>query len=227
MKIAVFGTAVVGQTVGGKLAELGHQVVLGTRDVAASMARTGTDQFGRPPLPTWLAGQPAVTLASYPDAAAASELIVNATNGSGSIAALTAAGPDNLGTKVVVDIANALDFSGGFPPSLFVANTDSLSERLQRAFPQVRVVKTLNTVNAYVMVDPGQLGGGDHTVFVSGDDAAAKQTVTGLLTSFGWTDVFDLGDLSTARGPEMYVALWVRMLPVIGGENAFNIKVVR
>jgi predicted dinucleotide-binding enzyme len=227
VKIAVFGTGVVGQIVGGKLAELGHQIVFGTRDVAATLARTEPDHFGRPAFGAWLGEHPGIELASYPDAAAAGELIVNATNGSGSLPALTAAGAEALGTKIVIDIANPLDASTGFPPQLFVKDTDSLAEQLQRAFPQTRVVKTLNTVTAYVMVDPKTVGGGDHTIFVSGDDPAAKQTVTDLLHGFGWTDVLDLGDLSTARGPELYVGFWVRLLPVTGGQGMFNIKVVR
>lgn len=227
VKIAVFGTGVVGQTVGAKLAELGHEVVFGTRDTAATMARLEPDQFGRPAFPGWLGEHPGLELAAYPDAARTAELIVNATNGYGSLPALTAAGAENLGSKVIMDISNPLDGSAGFPPQLFVKDTDSLAEQLQRAFPQTRVVKTLNTVTAAVMVDPGQVGDGEHTIFVSGDDAAAKQTVTELLRSFGWTDILDLGDVSTARGPELYVGFWVRLLPVTGGRGMFNVKVVR
>jgi 8-hydroxy-5-deazaflavin:NADPH oxidoreductase len=88
------------------------------------------------------------------------------------------------------------------------------------------VVKSLNTMTAAVMVDPGRVGGGNHSVFVSGDDAEAKQTVVDLLESIGHTDVIDLGELSTARGAEMYLPLWLRMMGALG-TPFFNIKVVR
>jgi predicted dinucleotide-binding enzyme len=227
MKIAVYGTGVVGQTVGGRLAELGHQVVFGTRDPSATRARTEPDHFGNPPFGVWLGERPGIELATFADAAGAADLVFNATNGYGSLPAMSAAGADNLGNKVIVDISNPLDLSNGFPPSLFVKDTDSLAEQIQRTFPHARVVKTLNTLTANLMVEPKQLAGGDHTVFVSGDDAQAKQTVTDLLRSFGWTDVLDLGDLSTARGAELYVGFWARLLPATGGTGQFNIKVVR
>lgn len=226
MKFAVFGTGTVGQAVGGRLAELGNEVVFGTRDPSATLARTGVDNYGNPAFGEWLGQHPGVELATFAEAAAAAEVVVNATNGYGSLAAL-AAGADHLDGKVIVDISNPLDFAQGFPPSLFVKDTDSLAEQIQRQFPQARVVKTLNTLTANLMIDPKQLAGGDHTVLVSGDDAQAKQVVTEMLRSFGWTDVLDLGDLSTARGAELYVGLWVRLLPATGGNGQFNIKVVR
>ena len=227
MKIAVLGTGVVGQTLAGKLAALDHEVVVGTRDPVETQARTDPDRFGRPGVGNWLAEHPAVALATFADAAAGSDVVFNATNGENAIEALTEAGAENLAGKVLVDVSNPLDASAGFPPSLFVKDTDSLAEQIQRAFPTAKVVKTLNTVNADLMVDPGQLAAGDHTIFMSGDDADAKTIVAELLRAFGWLDVLDLGALSTARGPELYVGLWVRLLPVTGGQGAFNVKVVR
>ena len=227
MRIALFGTGPAGQIVGGRLAELGHQVTFGTRDPADTLARTEPDGFGRPPFPAWLAEHPGIALATFAEAAAGAEIVVNVTNGTGSLPALTAAGAENLAGKVVLDVANPLDFAAGFPPSLFVKDTDSLAEQLQRAFPAARIVKTLNTVTAFVMVDPRSLAGGDHTIFVSGDDADAKETAKELLRGFGWTDILDLGDLSTARGAELYVGFWVRLLGPAGGNGMFNIKVVR
>lgn len=228
MKIAVLGTGAVGQSVGGRLAELGHDVTFGTRDPVATLARTGPDGHGTPPISAWLADRPAVVLATFSDAARAADVVINATSGDGSLPAVTAAAEGgNLDGKVLMDVSNPLDFSGGFPPTLSVKDTDSLAEQLQRAVPAAKVVKTLNTINSNLMVDPRQLAGGDHTVFVSGDDAGAKATVTGLLREFGWTDVLDLGDLSTARGSEMYVGFWVRLLSAVGGGANFNIKVVR
>ena len=152
--------------------------------------------------------------------------MVNALNGAGSLAGLEAAGDKALTGKVLIDVAVPLDLSRGMPPSLTVSNTDSLAEQIQRRFPGVRVVKTLNTVNAGLMVDPAGLHGGEHTVFVSGDDAIAKAQVVALLESLGWTDIIDLGDITTARGTEMYLALWVRLFGVLG-TPAFSIKVVR
>jgi predicted dinucleotide-binding enzyme len=227
MRVAVLGTGMVGRAIAGKLSELGHEVVVGTRDPAATLARQEPDFAGNPPFAAWQAEHPQVRLAGLADAAAHGELVVNATAGGASLEALRAAGEANLDGKVLVDVANPLDFSQGMPPSLSVSNTDSLAECIQREFPNARVVKTLNTVNALVMVDPGVVGGGDHTVFVSGDDPEAKALITGLLTEgFGWRDVVDLGDISTARGPEMFLPLWLRLM---GGLQTpmLNVKVVR
>lgn len=226
MKLAVLGTGMVGRALAGRLDELGHDVTIGTRDPQATLARTEPDAMGGPPYVQWAREHEHVRLATFAEAAADSELIVNATNGGASLATLQAAGSSNLAGKVLLDVANPLDFSQGFPPSLFVSNTDSLAEQIQAAFPGARVVKSLNTMNADLMVDPRQLADGDHTVFVSGDDAAAKQVVTGLLESFGHTDVIDLGDLSTARGTESLLPLWTRLYGALGGA-AFQFKVVR
>ena len=164
-------------------------------------------------------------MATFADAARDAELVVNATNGEATLDVLRQAGADNLAGKVLVDVSNPLDFSAGFPPTLSVSNTDSLAEQIQREFPETRVVKSLNTMNADVMVDPASLGA-ESTVFVSGDDADAKATVTSLLESFGHTDVIDLGDITTARGPEMMLPAWLRLMGSLGNAK-FNWKVVR
>ncbi|MCI4062927.1 NAD(P)-binding domain-containing protein [Micromonospora sp. R77] len=216
MRIAVLGTGMVGRAIAGRAAELGHEVTVGTRDATAA----------RDDWTEWAAAHPTVTLAGYADATAGAELVVNATSGDGSLPALTAAGEENLAGKVLLDIANPLDFTNGFPPTLSVLNDDSLGERIQRAFPRTRVVKALNTLTADLMVQPRQLADGDHSVFVSGDDAAAKTLVTELLTSFGHTDVIDLGDIGTARGTEMLLPLWLRLYGRLG-TGIFNVKVVR
>ncbi|MGW9193740.1 NADPH-dependent F420 reductase [Micromonospora chersina] len=226
MKIAVLGTGMVGQALAGRLAELGHEVTVGTRDVAATLARTTPDGMGNPPYAAWAAEHPQVRLAPFADAAAGAELLVNATSGDVSIAALQAAGTDNLAGKILIDIANPLDFSKGFPPTLFVKDTDSLGEQIQAAFPQLRVVKTLNTLTAALMVDPRALADADHSIFVSGNDAEAKKTVTGLLESFGHTDVIDLGDIATARGTEMLLPVWLRLMGALD-TPMFNFKIVR
>ncbi|MGB3955857.1 MAG: NAD(P)-binding domain-containing protein [Brooklawnia sp.] len=226
MRIAVLGTGPVGRTLAARFAAVGHQVVIDTRDVAATLAQTGPDAWGDSPFPVWLDEHPDLELHDFTNAAAAAELIVNATNGAASLSALAQAGAGNLAGKVLVDVSNPLDFSGGMPPTLFTKETDSLGEQIQRAFPAAKVVKTLNTMTAAVQADPGQLAGGDHTVFVSGDDPGAKAVVTDLLTSLGHTDVIDLGDITTARGVEMYLPLWLRVWGALG-TPIFNIKVVR
>ena len=215
----------VGQTLAGKLSELGHEVVVGTRDVDALMARTEPPHPGVPTFAEWLELHPAVRVASFADAAEHAEIVLLATSGAVSVDALQMAGAQNLEGKIVIDVSNALDFSAGFPPTLSVCNTESVGEQVQRAFPGARVVKTLNTVNAQIMVNPEGLAGGDHHLFVSGDDADAKAQVTQLLSEFGWHNVIDLGDITTARGTEMYLPLWLRLMAVTGWE--FNIKVVR
>ncbi|HEX6257629.1 MAG TPA: NAD(P)-binding domain-containing protein [Euzebyales bacterium] len=227
MRIAVLGTGSVGRTLATALDVLGHQVTIGTRDVAATMARTEPDAFGNPPFPEWAADHDAIGLATFAEATDGADLIVNATGGTASLDALTAAAADgDLAGTIIVDVANPLDFSRGWPPSLAVANTDSLGERIQRSFPHARVVKTLNTMNAAVMVDPGMVAGGDHTVLLSGDDADAKATVGDLLRALGWTDIVDLGGIVTARGVEMVLPLWLSLNAALG-VRAIQFKVVR
>jgi predicted dinucleotide-binding enzyme len=226
MKIAVLGTGMVGQALAGRLVELGHQVSVGTRDVATAMARTEPDRTGKTPLRVWASTHPTATLATFADATADAQLIVNATPGHASIPALEAAGRGNLAGKILLDLANPLDFSHGLPPTLYVKDTDSLAEQIQAAFPELRVVKSLNTLTAPLMVNPRRLADGDHSVFVSGNDADAKKTVIGLLESFGHTDIIDLGDITTARGSEMVLPIWLRLAGALG-TPLFSFKVVR
>ncbi|GAA1477419.1 NAD(P)-binding domain-containing protein [Nocardioides aestuarii] len=225
MNVAVLGTGVVGRALAGRLASLGHTVTVGTRDPEATLGRTEPDSMGNPPFSAWHADHPDVTLATFAEAAAGADLVVLAGNGAAAADMLAAAGADNLGGTVVLDISNPLDFSAGFPPSLFVKDTDSLAEQLQRAFPEARIVKSLNTLTASLMVDPASLGQSS-TVFVSGDDAEAKSLVTSVLESFGHDDVIDLGPLETARGTEMLLPLWLRLTGALGTPH-FNLKVVR
>ena len=225
MNIAVLGTGMVGRTIAGRLQQLGHSVVIGTRDPQATLARTEPDGMGNPPFSTWQSAHPAVGLATFADAAGGAELVVNASSGAATLELLEQAGADNLAGKVLLDIANPLDFSAGFPPTLSVKDTDSLGEQVQRAFPQTKVVKGLNTLTASLMVEPASLGESS-TVFVSGEDAAAKATVVQLLESFGHDDVIDLGGIETARGTEMLLPIWLRLMGKLG-TGQFNFKVVR
>lgn len=221
MTIAVLGTGMVGRAIAARLHELGHDVVIGTRDPAATLARTEGDS----PFSGWHADHPGVSLATFADAAAAADLVVNASSGGATLEVLALAGADHLAGKPLLDISNPLDFSAGFPPTLFVKDTDSLGEQVQRTYPAAKVVKSLNTLNADLMVHPETLGASS-TVFVSGEDAEAKAAVTALLLSFGHDDVIDLGGIETARGTEMILPVWLRLMGALGTAH-FNLKVVR
>ncbi len=216
MKIGVLGTGMVGRTIGSKLVALGHEVKLGSRSASHEGAAAWAKQEGDK-----------ASNGTFADAAAFGELVFNCTNGSGALDALRAAGAKNLDGKILIDLSNALDFSKGMPPSLFAGNTDSLGENIQKEFPGAKVVKTLNTINANVMVDPSRVAGGDHDLFMSGNDAEAKATVKRLvMEQFGWKNVIDLGDITTARGTESYLPLWLRLMGALGSAD-FNVKVVR
>jgi predicted dinucleotide-binding enzyme len=225
MRVAVLGTGGVGQTLTAKIASLGHEVMVGTRDVQAALDRKEAG-WGAMVFSEWHAEHPDVKLGTFADAAAHAEIVFNATAGMASLDALRQAGAEKLSGKILIDVANPLDFSKGMPPTLSVCNTDSLAEQIQRALPGAKVVKTLNTVNSGVMVDPSQVAGGDHHVFVSGNDETAKADVTRILKEwFGWKNVLDLGDITSARGPEMLLPLWLRLSMTLQTPMA-TIKVV-
>jgi len=225
MRVAVLGTGGVGRTIASALAGLGHDVTIGTRDPEALAARAEPDGMGNPPFSVWRADHEGIAVRAFTEVGDGAELVVNATLGTGSIAALEAVGPESLARRTILDLSNPLDFSHGFPPSLFVANTDSLAERIQAAFPDARVVKSLNTVTAALMVDPMSLGGGAHSMFVCGNDEGAKTQVAELLRRLGWSRIVDLGDLTAARALEMYVPLWLRLYQATGTPMV-NIDVV-
>ncbi len=223
MHIAVLGTGTVGRTLAEGFVRTGHDISLGTRDVHET--RTRPLEGVQASIAEWLAEHPSIALVSFAEAADAADVVVNAVSGAATLDALADAGSDNLAGKVLIDVANPLDFAGGFPPTLTVKDTDSLGEQVQRMFPEARVVKTLNTLTAALMTRPDLLPE-PTTVFLSGDDAAAKALVTGLLTEFGWRDILDLGDISTARGPEMWLPLWLRSMGTLGSAM-FNLRLVR
>jgi 8-hydroxy-5-deazaflavin:NADPH oxidoreductase len=222
MKVAIIGSGIVGQTLGKKLVELGHDVILGTRDPNKLDEAKGWAGS----LSDWLVavGQKA-KVATFAEAAAAGEIVINATHGMASLEALQIAGGSNLRGKILIDVANELDFSQGMPPKSLAADTTSLGEKIQAAFPDTKVVKTLNTMNCGVMVNPQQIANGNHTVFVSANDPDAKAKVVELLQSFGWTDIFDLGDISSARATEMMMPIWLRAFGKLGNVP-YNFKIV-
>ncbi len=212
MKMGVLGSGMVAQALSARLAELGHDVVIGTRDIEK--------------LKGWQSSNQRVKIGSFAETAAHGEMVFNATNGVASLQALAMAEPENLTGKILVDVSNPLDFSNGFPPSLTVCGTDSLAEQIQRALPHTKVVKTLNTVTARIMVYPQEVAGGDHHIFISANDADAKAQVIDLLRAFGWINIFDLGDLSTARGTEAYMLLWVRLFGAMN-TGMINVKIMK
>jgi predicted dinucleotide-binding enzyme len=214
MKIGIMGTGMVGQTLGSKLVQLGHEVKMGSRTQNNENATQWVKQNG---------GR--ASQGTFADAAAFGEIVFNCTAGTASLAALKLAGSQNLRGKVLVDVANPLDFSKGMPPSLSVCNTDSLAEQIQKAFPHAKVVKTLNTMNCVVMVNPS-LVPGEHNVFVSGNDPQAKAKVNEILGSFGWNSIIDLGDITAARGTEMLLPIWLRLMGLYQTPN-FNFRIAK
>lgn len=217
MKIAILGTGMVGNTIGLKLTQLGHEVMMGSRTAANEKASAFVN----------LAGTKA-SQGTFADAAAFGEIIFNCTSGGASLQALTLAGAANMKGKIIIDISNPLDFSKGMPPTLSVVNDNSLGEEIQKAFPESKVVKTLNTLNCQLMVDPLLINNGDHTIFMSGNDSDAKSSVKNILNSFGWKNenIIDLGDITTARGTEQLLPIWIRLMGTLG-TAMFQFKVVK
>ncbi len=217
MKIGILGTGMVGDAIGSRLIELKHSVMMGSR------------KAGNEKAVAWVSRQNKnASQGSFADAAKFGEILFNCTHGMASLEALKMAGKENLHGKVLVDVSNPLDFSKGMPPSLSVCNTSSLAEEIQKTYPDVRVVKSLNTMNCKLMVQPSLVAGGDHQVFLCGNDEQAKNTVAEILEQFGWNQesILDLGDITGARGMEMILPVWLRLMGKLGSPD-FNFKIVR
>ncbi len=212
--IAILGTGMVGDSLGTKLVSLGHKVKMGSRSASNEKAAAWAKRNGEN-----------ASMSTFADAAAFGEIIFNCTSGMISLEALQLAGRENLQGKILVDVANPLDFSKGMPPTLTVCNTDSLGEAIQRQFTDVKVVKTLNTMNCQLMVNPGALKDPGN-MFICGNDDEAKTEVESLLRSFGWENIIDLGDISAARGTEQILPIWVRIMGKLG-TPMFNFSIVQ
>lgn len=227
-KIGILGTGIVGQTLASKFITLGFDVVMGTRNVAEKLSSTARDVYGNPPFRQWHDSNSTVKLGTFKETAATCDILLNATQGLNSVSVLKLSDAKNLKGKILVDISNPLDFSMGMPPSLLpeLSNSNSLGEEIQKTFPDLKVVKTLNTMWCGLMVNPTLVKGGDHTVFICGNDSEAKKEVITILKLFGWEEIniLDLGDISASRGTEMYLPLWLRIL---GAKKSgeFNIKI--
>ena len=213
MRYAVLGTGMVGHALGERLVELGHDVMMGSRSAHNAKAQAWLQAVG---------GRGRT--GTFADAARHGETIVNCTPGGVSLEVLRSVERGDLAGKVLIDIANPLDFSSG-SLTLSMSDTDSLGEAIQRAFPDTKVVKTLNTCNCRVMVDPARVPG-DHDVFVCGNDEGAKNLVKALLQQFGWRSIIDLGGITSARATEQLMPIWMNLYRRFGTAD-FNFKVVR
>lgn len=215
MDIGILGTGIVGQTIGTRLIELEHDVKMGSRLATNEVARAWAKAGGKH-----------ASNGTFTEAAAFGEILFNCTAGRGSLSALEFAHASDLNNKILIDVANPLDFSRGYPPTLTVSNTDSLGEQIQRAHPLLYVVKAVNTMNVDVMVHPDRVRSA-HDAIICGNDAAAKAKVTHILTDwFGWESVIDLGDITNSRGMEMASPLWISLQRKLG-TNIFNFKIAK
>jgi predicted dinucleotide-binding enzyme len=228
MNIGILGTGGVARAHAAKLVSLRHSIMLGTRNVEETKNRTKGDNMGNVSFQEWIQKNNTVKVGTYSEASSFGEILINATNGVGSLSALAAAGEKNLSSKVMIDISNPLDFSKGFPPSLSISNTDSLGEQIQRTYPNIKVVKAFNTLTNPIMVNPSLVQNGDHTLPICGNDAEAKKKVVSLLNTYGWKseNILDLGDITAARGTEAFMLLWVRLFGVFQ-TPMFQIKIVK
>ncbi len=201
MKLGILGTGKVAQTLARRWSAAGHQVTFGSRD---PKAKDGLDG-------------PVTTLA---EVVAGSDVVVNATPGSASLETLEKIGASAFAGKILIDVANA-----NTPSFELVYPNSSLGEKLQAALPGAKVVKTMNTAAMLVMTDPSVLP--PSSVFVSGDDAAAKGTVTALLRDLGWDNesIVDLGGIASARGTEHYFLMFAALMQALGTPR-FNIRLV-
>ncbi len=215
-KISVLGTGMVGKAIASKLIQLGYQVMMGSRTNNNEKALAWVAENGN-----------LASTGTFADAAAFGELVFNCTKGEITLEVFKQAGTENFKGKTILDISNALDFSKGMPPTLNpeYCNTNSLGEAIQQLLPEAHVVKSLNIVTADVMVNANK-SGGDVTMFVSGNNAEAKTQAVTILNQFGWTDIIDLGDISSARGTEMMLPVWLRVYGAFKSPY-FGFKIVR
>ena len=226
MKINLLGTGIVAQTIASRLHDIGHEIYLGTRNPEETISRELKIDPGTI-IGDWIKSNEGLWIKSYNELPADADLVINATNGQGTLEALEAVGSQILSGKTLLDISNPLDFSNGMPPTLSVCNDNSLAEEIQSRFPDANVVKSLNTMNCQLMMDPSLLKS-DHVVFVSGNDDSAKQLVSSLLQEVGWRpeNILDLGDITSARGTEMILPVWLRIWGALGTAE-FNFNIVK
>ncbi len=227
MKVGILGTGMVGRVIAEALINKGHEVMLGTRDVSKTSSSTEKGAFGQDSFSEWSSKNPKIKLGNFADCMSFGEILMNATSGLSSIKALELGKAETVSSKTLIDIANKLDFSKGMPPVALANDTSpSLAEEIQTKYPNLNVVKSLSTMNAFVMVNANLVSGGDSTVFISGNSEKAKDETKIILKEFGWTDIFDLGDIKTSRGIEMLLPFWINVWQKLGN-TPFNYKIQR
>jgi len=227
MKIAVLGTGMVGKTLAAALVKAGHTVAIGTRSPDATLAKDVPMEAEPIRYEDWLAARDGIAMHTFADAAVDADMVISSLSGKHAVPTLSQLA-ESLSGKVVVDTTNPLDFPDGPAPLLTVMNDDSLSEQIQRALPDARIVKALNTVGFSVMTRPAEIAGGNHILPICGNNSEAKTTVRSVLAELGWTEsqMIDLGDLSNARGMEAYMLYWFRLMHALGTAD-FNIAIQR
>ncbi|HLF16909.1 MAG TPA: NAD(P)-binding domain-containing protein [Candidatus Thermoplasmatota archaeon] len=194
MRIGILGSGGVAQNLGSGFLAKGHDVVVGTRDPKATLAKSKPDAMGTPPLSAWAKANPKARVGTFAEAARHGEVVVFCVHGANVAEAVNAAGPDNLAGKLVLDTTNPLEFgpNGAHKPKSI---PDSCLQVAQRAAPKANFVKAWNCTPGHSMVDPKHPGGGDQ--LICGDDPQAKAKAAGILKEFGW-GVADVGDASMA-----------------------------
>ena len=220
MKIGVLGTGVVGEAIASAIVQKGFNVRMGSRSASNEKAEA------------WMKkSNDHASVGDFNDAAAFGDILFLCLNGEHAMDAIDAIDEENVRGKIIVDITNPLDFSAGMPPRIIqdYGNSTSLGEEIQKALPHAHVVKTLNTVNYKLMVDARIVNGGDHHMFLCGNDADAKNKVKHFLVdNFHWKadHLLDLGSIQTARCIEAIVPFWVSVWQALG-TPLFNFKIVQ
>lgn len=225
MKITILGTGNVARMLCERIVQLGHEVSLETRDPKTTLARPSSGNA--PAFSDWMKHLPNTSLHAFGASAGSADLVFNATNGKATLQVLDLVGEAKLEDKILVDLSNPLDFSNGMPPTLFVCNDDSLGEQVQRKLPKTHVIKSLNTMNNQIMLNP-EFVPGNHVVFMSGNDSDSKAVFGNFLNQTGWKreNIIDLGDITTARGAEQILPLWIRLWGAMGTSD-FNFNIVK
>ena len=219
MNIGVLGTGTVGETIATALVQKGHSVRMGSRTAGNEKGAAWVQRTGE-----------RASQGSFEDVASFGEILFLCFNGAYALDVVRSIKGADLEGKVLIDLTNPLDFSKGMPPQILegLGNTNSLSEEIQKLVPDAFVVKTLNTVNYKLMVDARLVNGGDHHLFLCGENEEAKGKVKDLLTrDFHWQqeNLLDLGGIRSARAVEAMVPFWV-LLYRTQGTPLFNFKIV-
>lgn len=208
MKIGIFGTGSVGRALAEKLTSLENEVMIGTRNVDKTMAKTEPDILGTPPYKEWQTENQHIKLGTFAEVAAFGEVIILSTFGDATKSAIDLAGKEKFAGKTVIDMTNPLDVSSGIPPKFTGAIGNSLGEQIQRHIPEANVVKTFNSASVHIMIDPKRQEG-EPTLFIAGNGSEAKKIATEIAQSFGWTDIIDFGDISESFWLETLGMTWI------------------